>query len=467
MKRDNAKNASFDSAVWYTISNVIAKGISLLLTPIFARMLTMNEYGVYTSFVSWQNILVTFFSLELSSTILRARFDYENDDEFSGYVFTITFFSVTFSSISILIISACFKFDMAPLLGLDNAHIRLLYATIIFSPLLQLFQAEQRAQIKYKKSSIITVLYGISSFLLPYLFMRIMEDDLTALLVGITMNIVIWGGGIFLYFWIRNEKKISRGYIFYALTIALPIVPHLLSNIIMGNSDKLMINNMCGPEVAALYGVVYTCSLAVTLLRNSLNSAWVPWFYKKMKDHELRTIKNISNAYMYLFSIGAFILCLTGPEVILILGGPKYSAAANLMPAIMLGCFYNFMNLFYVNIEFYEKKTFMISVITVFTAILNIGSNYIGIKRFGYSAAAYTTAFCNLLIVILHYFTTRKMGNKEVCDNPKIFMLCILAFIATLVCKAMYNYVVLRLCMVLFISFGFLYKIRHTELRSV
>lgn len=105
--------------------------------------------------------------------------------------------------------------------------------------------------------------------------------------------------------------------------------------------------------------------------------------------------------------MGAFILCLIGPEVILILGGPKYLAATKLMPVMMLGCFYNFMNLFYVNIEFYEKKTIMISVTTVFTAILNVGSNYVCIKIFGYSADAYTTACCNFIFLLMGIRSSR------------------------------------------------------------
>ena len=46
------------SAIWYTISSLIAKGITILLTPIYTRVLTKGEFGQYTNFFSWQNILV-------------------------------------------------------------------------------------------------------------------------------------------------------------------------------------------------------------------------------------------------------------------------------------------------------------------------------------------------------------------------------------------------------------------------
>ena len=96
------RNKTFHSGVWYTISSILAKGISILLTPVFARILTKAEYGYYTSFVSWQNILVTVFSLELASSVLRAKFDY-SDKDFKHYIFSVTLFGMIFSAICVTV----------------------------------------------------------------------------------------------------------------------------------------------------------------------------------------------------------------------------------------------------------------------------------------------------------------------------------------------------------------------------
>lgn len=438
------KNKTLNSALWYTLSNIIAKGISLLLTPVFTRILTKGQYGIYTNFVSWQNILVTVFSLELSSTILRARFDYKDDAEFSGYVYTIALFGMLFSCSLIGAISALLKFDLKTVLGIDNKFAFMLCCIIVFSPLLQLFQAEQRAEIKYKLSSLITLLYGISTFGFPFLIMSIKDDKLYSLFLGMTINAVFWGGAIFGYYFRCKKSKVKKEYIFYGLNIALPIVPHLISNIIMGNSDKLMISYYCGADFTAMYGVVYTCALAITLLRNSLNSAWVPWFYEKMESKDYEKILTISKIFLEIFSVGSILMCLLGPEIVMFLGGSQYREAVYLMPIIMLGCYYNFVYLFYVNIEFYEKKTIMISVITIITAVLNIFLNSMFIIRFGYSAAAYTTAFCNFIIVVFHYFVTKKMGNYKVCNNRQIFSFCALACVAAIICIISYKFSILR-----------------------
>lgn len=457
-----AGNKTLSSAVWYTISSILAKGMTVLITPFFTRILSVSEYGEYTNFISWQNILVVIFSMELSSTILRARFDYKDNNIFSGYVFTISTFGIVFSMAITFLIFACSGFDMENVISIKNNYIWLLIDIIIFAPLLQIFQAEQRSEVKYKVSSIITLVYGICSFLIPYIFTFFSDDKLFALLLGIAANATLWGTGIYFFYFIKPHGTIKTEYIKYALIIAIPVIPHMISNIIMGNSDKLMINNICGAEDAALYGVVYTCALVINLMRNAINNAWIPWFYKNLDEGNIVYVKKISKIYLYLFTAASVFLCLIGPEMVMVLGGVKYYAAAKLVPMIMLGCYYNFVNLFYINIEFYEKKTYMVSVVTVISALLNVLLNYICIKNWGYIAATYTTAFCNFIIVLLHYLVTKKMNNKNICNNRQVFVCCALSAILFWTITFLYNFTIIRyIILILFIFSNIFYILRN------
>lgn len=446
-----AKSKTLKSAAWYTVSSIIAKAITLLITPVFTRLLTKSEYGNYTNFVSWQNILITIFSLELSSTVLRAKFDRESDESFNSYVFTISWFSVIVTvvlGLCLLLINSISWVN--EIMGINQGYILMLCIIILFTPILQIYQAQQRAEIKYKVSSIISLTYGLLSFLVPYFLVKsTSKNSLFSLLVGVTANAVIWGIGLLFYISTRKRARVNVSDIKYALVFSLPIVPHLVSSIIMGNSDKIMIKNMCGSEEAAIYGLVYTCALAINLLRNSLNNAWLPWFYKRMNEKKYSSIKNVSKIYILFFSLGSLLVCLLGPEIVKVLGGSQYKGSIILVPIIMLGCYYNFLNLFYVNLEFYAKKTVMISIITVITATLNLGLNYIFIKRFGYSAAAYTTAFCNCCIVFLHYLVTRKMNNSETCHNKLIFGLTIISFLMIFLCIFSYKVLAVRITLII------------------
>ena len=53
------------AALWYTLCNVINKGIALVSTPIFTRILTEEQYGTFAIFQSWFSILIIFTSLNV------------------------------------------------------------------------------------------------------------------------------------------------------------------------------------------------------------------------------------------------------------------------------------------------------------------------------------------------------------------------------------------------------------------
>lgn len=432
------------SAMWYTASSVLAKGFVLLLTPIYARIMMPNEYGIYNTFISWLNILAVVLSIDLSTSILRAKFDY-SEHEFNNYLYSVVVFSVLYSVFAIGVIGGIISEEkLSSILGLNFKYIQMLALVLVFHSMIPIFQAEQRAEIRYKVASFVTVLSGLTAFLFPVAMSTIMDNALNAVLSGYTMNAILWGCVVFLYYVTKRKAQIKIKYIKYALAIAIPVIPHILSGMVMGNSDKIMINDMCGSEYAARYGLINTCALVISLFRNAINNAWLPWYYQKLTERDYMQVRNISRMYIDVFSIGCVLLCLLGPELVYVLGGETYSQASILVPLIMLGCYYNYIYLFYVNIEFFEKRTIGISIITITTSVLNIILNYIGIRMYGYTAAAITTAICNGLTVLLHYMITRKMNNKIICDNIHILKRCIYAVFCVIACLMLYEYRTVR-----------------------
>ena len=50
------------AAIWFLICSFLQKGISVITTPIFTRLLTTAEYGQYNVFNSWFSIVNIFVS---------------------------------------------------------------------------------------------------------------------------------------------------------------------------------------------------------------------------------------------------------------------------------------------------------------------------------------------------------------------------------------------------------------------
>ena len=46
-------NVAIKAALWFTICNLLQKGITMISMPIFTRLLSTEQYGVLTIYNSW------------------------------------------------------------------------------------------------------------------------------------------------------------------------------------------------------------------------------------------------------------------------------------------------------------------------------------------------------------------------------------------------------------------------------
>ena len=53
------------ASVWFLLCGFLQRGISVITTPIFTRIMTTTEYGQYNVFSSWMSIITCFVSLNL------------------------------------------------------------------------------------------------------------------------------------------------------------------------------------------------------------------------------------------------------------------------------------------------------------------------------------------------------------------------------------------------------------------
>ena len=51
----------------FTLCNVLQRGIQFLITPIYTRVLSTEQYGEYSLFITWMDIMLIFGTLNLSA----------------------------------------------------------------------------------------------------------------------------------------------------------------------------------------------------------------------------------------------------------------------------------------------------------------------------------------------------------------------------------------------------------------
>ena len=68
------------ASLWYVLSSAAARGVSMLGTPIFTRLLSPEEYGLYPLFNLWLGLFFAFATLELTgSALYRALQRFEGE----------------------------------------------------------------------------------------------------------------------------------------------------------------------------------------------------------------------------------------------------------------------------------------------------------------------------------------------------------------------------------------------------
>ena len=436
----NTDREALKSGIWYTVANFLVKSIGIITTPIFTRLLTHEEFGLYNNYTSWLGILAIVVTLNLESTFISARYDYE--DDFDSYTLSVLSLSSISAIVSAIILNITFSYYES-LFGMDRYYLNSMLLYLLFLPAINMFQARERYYFRYKVSVLLSILLSVGTALLSVLLVVKMSDRLEGRILG-TVTPVIAIGFVIFFIIIKLGDSIKINYWKYALPICLPFIPHLLSLTVLNSVDRIMIANVCGAEANALHSLAYTCGSVITILLTSMNSAFAPWLGQKLHNRAYGEIKEVSKKYILLFMMLAIALMIFSPELMLILGGKSYLGAIYAMPPVACGCIFQFMYTMFVNVEQFSRKTVGMALASISAALLNYILNLLLIPRFGYIAAAYTTLAGFLWLLVIHMLLVKAYGFSKVYPYKYVILCVVTALIITLAVNYLYQITRLR-----------------------
>ena len=406
------------AALWFTVCSVFQKIISFVTIPIFTRVLTTEEYGVYSLYLSWLQLLSIITSLYLYYGIFNnamIKFADRRDEYISsmqGLVVTIT----TVFLATVFILPATWE----RMIGLSTSIIVMMFFELYVTPAFQFWSGKKRFDYKYKELVGVTLTLSLLNPIIGLLFVLYAEDKGTArIFAAVLADIIICGLLWFLQFK-RGKRFFVKEFWLYGLSLAIPLLPHYLSSVILNQGDRIMIDHMVGKSEVAFYSIAYSIGMMAQIFTNAILSSFTPWLYVKIKDKKDAEIRNIIN--ILLLVVGLIIICImmTGPELISIFGSPVYEDAKYVIPPVVASVFFIFLYNLLATFQFYYETTHFLMIASVFAALINIGLNYVFIQRFGYYAAGYTTLICYILYSFGHYKVSSRVINLK-NDNGKYF----------------------------------------------
>lgn len=405
----NNNTKALKSGFWYIIANFVVRGMTLITTPIFTRLLTQEQYGDYSNFLSWTNIAIIIVTMRMESTLISAKYDYK--DNFYQYNLSLIALNLVTTSVSI-VITNIFSGFFSDFLEMKRLYVNLMLIYCFFYAVINIFQMSERYLFRYKSSVFVAVLVAITTTTVSIVLVYNMQDRLTGRVLGGVLPTVAIGSMILLLY-IRNGKSINVEAWKYALKICIPYIPHLLSLQVLNSVDRIMITKICGAGDNALYSVGYSCGHMVTLLMTSMNNAFAPWLGDRLIEKDYNQIRKVSKYYMMLFCVLAIGMMLLAPEILMVMGGKSYLEAIYVIPPVAMGCVAQFIYTLFVNVEQFKKKTVGMAFASVAAALLNYILNAIFIPKFGYIAAAYTTLVGYLFLLAIHMILVKRIGYSQ------------------------------------------------------
>ncbi|RDB63922.1 hypothetical protein C1878_03810 [Gordonibacter sp. 28C] len=402
------------SAVWYTAATFLTKGLGFITIPIFTRIMTTGEFGLYNNFAAWQVILLSLFSLEGYATLNRARLDIHGK-QLQDYQFTLltSGMGLTFLLAMLLLVAPGVPESLT---DLDRQYLYIMVLYLLFQPAFTMFQTLQRVQYRYKLSAGLSLGASLLATLLSVALVLVLPDALMGRIVGQYVPFAVLGIGFYLWYW-KTGGRFRLEHLKYAIPLCVPLVIAALGGQILLLGCRIVTQHTCGADQVAFLSLATTLAQIALILINALNNAWAPWLYDCLEAGASDKATGTFKVYIWGIAVLTVLVSLFAPELVLLLGGEEYAPTIWLVPSFMANCLLGMLTNQYVYLETYHKDVRAGGVATLLLGLLNLPLCWLFVTALGFEYVGYANIVSNALLVLVHKIIVRKF------DSPDVFSL--------------------------------------------
>lgn len=432
-------NKVVKSGIWYTVANVSIRAVAIITTPIYTGMLTTADYGKANTYNSWIDVFNVFACLCVVYSIGRAKLDFR--DKFDEYMSALQGLSSSFGLI-LLVLAFIFREALSGWIRYEVPLAVGLFAYLCVYPSVEYMMQKCRYEYRYKENILISVITCVGQVSLSIILMLVFNDSrYIGKILGVIIPTAVMGIVFYIRFIVNGKVFYNRTYWTYALKIGLPMIPHALALILLGQMDRIMIKDMLGDAESGLYIFGYSFATLLMIFTNAIGQAWLPWFNETLFEGKRDRIKNIQRKLVLLGCILSFAFIVAAPEALKLLSvsNDTYWIAKYVVPPIVLGTLAQYFYTNYVNVEIFCKKTPLIAAGSCIAALINYILNAAFIPRYGYIAAAYTTLASYLVLMLMHYVMVRFVLKEKVYDDLFMFAAMIVMIITGILFLNLYG----------------------------
>ena len=396
----------------YTLGNIITRGASYALIPIYAQALTPTEYGLLGIVAAVMNAASLILMFGLYAAAARLYFTYSDEAE------RRQLFGVLWCFLVLVPAGALLGFDwIGPaifggwLLQVPyDPYIRLAVWSAYLSNFSLLPTTLLRNQ---EKPGRLLALTASGAFLnvglVLALVVRFGQGVEGIVVAGLIANLIM--AAVYSWMMIREvEFHWAPDKLWSALTYSLPFWPHAMAGWVLNLSDRVLLGRFLPLTQVGIYSLGYQIGQALTVVIEGGNQAWAPFFFRSETEQKHSPTMLRFATYFVTGMSGLCLAVALGARSALRLLTPSAYWAAEPV-AVLLAMGFLTVAPYYVwsSAIMQSKHVAAFPMLTLVAGLLNVGLNLWWIPRIGILAAALTTVISYAVLAGLNFVLARRV----------------------------------------------------------
>ncbi len=422
----------------YGLIPIFGKFISILLLPLYTRVLSPEDYGAQDVLVQLTIFLTFLINLDLYSGV--GRYFYEKKDiiEKKKLISTGLWLTVIFSFI-IVILAFIFNDFLYNLFFETQKYKNAFILIILWAPISALFSYfsaimnyQQKPKLFFILSNI-QLLIRISATILFVLVFRFgVMGVILGHIVGESSAVLMFGFFLRKYFGFYFDKIDLKSILFFSLPMTPAVLFLSFKNILI----RYLTLNYLSIVDLGYYSVALQISSILGFVQYGLNYSWRPYLYSiiEKSDYEIE-VRRIYNLFLGITSLVCLLIIFNGRLLLKILTTPVYFPAISIIGFVTITSMLEIIRQISGCGPVVVKKTKYVTYIEIIASIATIMFFIFIHKYIGLIGLAVSFLGGTFIKYIWGWLLTKKFTSIRIDILTTIIILSILIFISIIYIK--------------------------------
>ncbi len=407
---DKSTKKLLSGSMIYFFGNAMTQLLSLVLLRFVTGRITPEEYGAYNLIVTVTNLVMPFFTLQISDAVFKFILAAKSEEEKKKY-YTITFF-VSIGSVILTIgsvyIADTFFFDI-PYCFLTALYMAF---TAVFTIYQRIVRSMGCNKVFVAGNLIRTIVYLSAEIFLIYTF----DMGAEAIFISIIASYIIFL--IFVELQIKSRqyldfKCFDRQALGQMTRFSLPLIPNAVFWWLTSSINTVIVSTRCGLDVNGIYTVANKFSSVLVMVTSVFAMSWQETALSEYGDAKFKQFftKTFNMYYVGVFSVIAILIAFM--QIIFpIIIDESYYQSIQYAPFLILASGISTIAGFSAQVIMAQNRNKLLLVTNIFGMVVNILIVFALIDHIGLWAAVIGTLGAELVISCSRVYLIRSEFTK-------------------------------------------------------